>query len=470
MLKSLYWKLTLAFVLVAFVTAGLVALFIRLTSADRLSQLIVDQQRSSLQTALDEYYTEHGSWSGVNTAWQQLALRSIPAPSETQPAPPQFEGHPPGGGPGRGNFMGLADSQGKVIVSVDPAYPTGAALPADVLKAGTPVVVNHQTVGTILTARQPPGFNPQEAQFLQRTNEALIYAILGALLVALVIGILLAWTLTGPLQALTQAAQSITQGRLEQQVRVSSDDEIGQLAAAFNRMSQEVARVNQLRRQMTADIAHDLRTPLTVISGYIESMRDGVLKPTPQRLELIYTEIERLQNLVGDLRMLSLADAGELALHPQPVSPRALLERAASLFRHPAELQDVSIQAQAAADLPEIRVDEDRMMQVMGNLISNALRYTPAGGKVTLSAQAAGGRVELCVQDTGEGIDPSELAHIFDRFHRADKSRHSENGESGLGLAIVKALVESHGGVVAVRSIPRQGTTIRLSFPMEKNG
>ena len=127
-------------------------------------------------------------------------------------------------------------------------------------------------------------------------------------------------------------------------MKVSSNDEIGQLAVAFNRMSQEVARVNQLRRQMTADIAHDLRTPLTVISGYIESMRDGVLKPTPERLALIYSEIERLQNLVGDLRMLSLADAGELSLYPQPISPKNLLERAASLFRHQAEQQEVAIQ------------------------------------------------------------------------------------------------------------------------------
>jgi signal transduction histidine kinase len=284
-------------------------------------------------------------------------------------------------------------------------------------------------------------------------------------LVAVLVGIILARQLTGPLHELTKAAQNITQGHLEQQVRVKSNDEIGQLATAFNRMSQEVARVNQLRRQMTADIAHDLRTPLTVISGYIESMRDGVLKPTPQRLELIYSEIERLQNLVGDLRMLSLADAGELSLHAAPTNPHALLDRAAALFRHQAEQQDVTIEVDAPEDLPEIRVDEDRLMQVMGNLICNALRYTPEGGKVTLAAQAIDGHVDLQVQDTGEGIDPDELPYIFDRFHRADKSRHTESGESGLGLAIVKALVESHGGATSAESAPGQGTTIHLSFP-----
>jgi signal transduction histidine kinase len=476
MLKSLYWKVTLAIMLVAFITAGLVGIFIRITNQDRLSQFIIDQQRSNLQTVLAQYYSENGSWTGVNENWQQLQNRSFPTPSATQMADQahgQTQGygyHPPdgqGGGPARGNFLGLADAQGKVIVSVDPNYPIGSTATAGALKDGAAITVDSQQVGTILAPRQPPNFNPQENLYLQRTNEALLYASLGALLIAMLVGIILARQLTGPLHELTKAAQRITQGQLDQQVKVKSNDEIGQLATAFNRMSQEVARVNQLRRQMTADIAHDLRTPLTVISGYIESMRDGVLKPTPQRLELIYSEIERLQNLVGDLRMLSLADAGELSLHPAPVTPRALLDRAAALFRHQAEQQEVSIEVNAPEDLPEIRVDEDRLMQVLGNLICNALRYTPETGKITLAAQAQDGQVDLQVQDTGEGIDPTELPYIFDRFHRADKSRHTETGESGLGLAIVKALVESHGGSASAESVQGHGTVIHLSFPAE---
>jgi signal transduction histidine kinase len=262
------------------------------------------------------------------------------------------------------------------------------------------------------------------------------------------------------------AAHSISQGKLEQQVIVKSNDEIGQLATAFNRMSQEVARENQLRLQMTADIAHDLRTPLTVISGYIEAMQEGVLKPTPQRLSLIYSEIERLQNLVGDLRMLSLADAGELSLNPQQLSPKMLLDRAAALFKHQADQQNVSILVEAASDLPEIRVDEARMMQVFGNLITNALRYTPRDGKILLSAHSSGNAMEISVHDTGAGIEPDELPYIFERFHRGDKSRHNESGESGLGLAIVKALIESHGGTTSAESTPGQGTTIHMLLPL----
>jgi signal transduction histidine kinase len=229
-------------------------------------------------------------------------------------------------------------------------------------------------------------------------------------------------------------------------------------------MSQEVARANASRRQMTADIAHDLRTPLTVIAGYIESMQEGVLQPTPDRFALIYTEIERLQNLVGDLRMLSQADAGELSLHPQKISPKALLDQAAALFQHHAARQEVTISVDVTEDLPEIKVDEARMFQVMDNLISNALRYTPEGGKIVLAAKEVEGKVELSVQDTGTGIDPEELPNIFDRFHRVEKSRHSEEGESGLGLAIVKALVESQGGTVWAESVINEGTVVKMRF------
>jgi signal transduction histidine kinase len=203
---------------------------------------------------------------------------------------------------------------------------------------------------------------------------------------------------------------------------------------------------------------------LTVIAGYIESMQEGVLQPTAKRFELIYTEIDRMQHLIGDLRMLSQADAGELSLNPQNIAPKALLDQAAALFQHHAALQDVAISVDASEDLPGIVVDEARMLQVMDNLISNALRYTPTGGKIILAAGVVDGKVELSVQDTGMGIDSSELPFIFDRFHRVEKSRHTEEGESGLGLAIVKALLESQGGTVWAESKVNQGTVVKMRF------
>ncbi|MBE0697729.1 MAG: HAMP domain-containing protein, partial [Anaerolineaceae bacterium] len=449
------WKLTLAFMLVAFITAGLVAIFIRATSADRLTRLIIDQQIESLDQELANYYKTNGSWVGVERRWLSFQLQNTltPIQNPTQ-APPPNELAPNGNdffnrrsfSRDRRSLFGLADKYGRVIISVSREYPVDSRLPANVLSAGKTVQVDGQVVGTILTAPQQPDFNPAEALFLQRTTQALILAMIGALFVALTIGILLARTLTRPLQALIQAAQNIARGDLNQQVKVTSRDEIGQLALAFNRMSQEVARVNQLRRQMTADIAHDLRTPLPVIAGYIEAMRDGILQPTPQRLDLIYSEIERLQHLVTDLRMLSQVDAGDLPLHPQQIAPMQILERSAELFQHHAQQQNVTLRVEPDGVIPEIYVDEARIMQVMDNLIINALRYTPDGGKIILSAKVIQEKVDITIKDTGVGIASEELPHIFDRFHRVDKSRSQETGQSGLGLSIVKALVEAHHG------------------------
>jgi signal transduction histidine kinase len=465
--KSLYWKLTLAFVLVAFTTAGLVALFIRVTSPYELEQLIIDQERSSLVKALSSYYQSKGSWDGIAPLWEQL--QSIELTEITNTAEnPESSDEKLGRDYGEDDLFGLADMRGIVIVPADPQFPPGSKIPPQMIKAGRPVLVGGNPVGIVLTSNRVPEFDPEEALYLQRTNRALLLAVFIALFVALLIGIVLARTLTQPLQTLKQAAQNIAQGQLEQQVAVSSQDELGQLAAAFNRMSQEVSRVNQSRRQMTADIAHDLRTPLTVISGYIESMRDGVLKPTPQRYSLIYAEIERLQRLVEDLRMLSLADAGELSLNLQQVPSKNLLNRAAALFQPLAEQKNVTILVDANGNSPDILVDEERMMQVLGNLLTNALRYTPSGGMITLSGNTKEDKVDITVQDTGMGIAPEDLPWVFERFHRVEKSRHAENGESGLGLAIVKALIESQGGSAWAESIPRAGTTIHLILPHPK--
>ncbi len=464
--KSLTIKLTLAFVLVAFMTAGLVGLFIRLTSPDRLTQLLIDQQRSRIEQTLVAYYSTNGSWDGLARSWDLIESSTL---QTNMPPPP--DSNPGGGFPDQGErhyLFGLADASGVVIVSVDPTTPQGTILSAEIMKSGTVIKVNNIPVGIILTARQFSQFRPAESRYLNRTYEALLYAGLAALGVALLIGILLARTLTRPIKALTKAAEGMAAGELEQQVTVKSRDEIGQLGNSFNFMSSEVVRVNRQRRQLTADIAHDLRTPLTVIAGYIESMRDGVLKATPERMALIYSEIERLQKLVDDLKILSLADSGELPLHRQSLAPDYLLKQAAELFSHAARKQKVALTVEAGQDLPNLSVDEARMMQVLGNLITNALRYTAPGGKITLATQKVENNVRIFVQDNGSGIPLDELPFIFDRFHRVDISRHSENGESGLGLAIVKAVVESHGGRVGAESAPGDGTTIFLEFPVQR--
>jgi len=465
MSKSLYWKIAIAFILVAFITAALVAVFIRVTSATRLSRLVLDQQRETLQAILTDYYQTYGTWENLPNNWKTVQqLKGIGGMG--------MNGDEMGQGTGmhmgveRRNLYGLADANGKVIVAVGTYETVGEILPVRELRSGTDIIVNGEKVGVLLSVNSLPGYNAAETAFLSATNRALIFAMIGTLVVALLLGLLLARNLTRPLQALTDAARNITRGNLDQQVEVTSEDEIGQLGTAFNSMSREVARVNQQRRQMTADIAHDLRTPLTVISGYIESMRDGVLAPTPERLDLIYSEIGRLQVMVADLRMLSQADAGELELAPQKVEPAALLEHAAEVYQHHVSQQGVILLVQVEGSLPVLKLDEARMQQVLDNLVSNALRYTPSGGTITLAAAKKDGGVEISVRDTGSGIDPESLPFIFDRFHRGDRSRHAETSESGLGLAIVKALVKAHKGTVTAESTPGKGTTIRMLFPV----
>jgi signal transduction histidine kinase len=464
MARSLRQKLTLAFLLVAVTAVLLVTLIIRLSSPGQLDSLIIDQQRSQYKTSVAEYYEAHGTWDGVGQYLFQS--RSI---SSTQPTPqvntPGPDDEPPTP-PNRRSLFWLANAQGVTIVPFQPTYPVSSVVPAELLAKGEPVEVNGAVVGTILTAPTPPGLTAQEQAYLQRTNTALLLASGGAVLVALLVGVVLAGTLVHPLQALTLAAQQMSRGELKQEVAVSSSDEIGQLATAFNQMSQEIARASESRRQMTADITHELRTPLTVIAGYVESMRDGALAPTPERLAVVYAEIEQLQHLVGDLRILAKADTGELNLDKHPASPLDLLQQSCAAFEHQARQQGVQLSLQADGPLPAVLVDEVRMAQVLDNLISNALRFTPPAGQITLRAWQAGGLVNLAVQDTGQGVSPEDLPSIFDRFYRADKSRTSNKGELGLGLAIAKALVEAHAGKIEATSTLGKGTTFTIHLPI----
>jgi signal transduction histidine kinase len=466
-MRSISRKLTFAFLLVAVIAAVLVAVVVRLTSPERLNSLLRDQARAQLESVLVDYYTANGSFDGVAAA---LAASGFlpPSPSFTivQGGQPGGGGQITIGGHGESRLVyALADEHGVVVLTMLPNLPLGSRLSTGQVQEGVAIKVNGKVIGTLITPTDPFIFTPAEQAWLDRTSLALWLAAFGAVLVALVTGALLARSLARPVRLLTSAARKMTAGELEQEVPVSSRDEIGELTRAFNSMSRAVARANQQRKQMTADIAHDLRTPLTVIGGYIESMQEGVLKPTPERLEVIHSEIERLQRMVEDLRTLSRADAGELALLRQPVSPRSLLERVRGIYAHAAEKKGIHLKLKAARDLAEINVDERRMLQVLSNLLDNALRYTPKGGSVTLAAAAQEDGVTLSVQDTGPGIPAEDLAHVFERFYRGDRSRAEEGGASGLGLAIARSLVQAHGGEMHAESAPGQGTKMVIRLP-----
>jgi two-component system sensor histidine kinase BaeS len=461
--RSITAKLILAFLAVSVTVVALASGITYWLTVREFKQLVFNQSRDLFVSDVGLYYQMNGSWEGV---LQYVNLRNTsPQPGGPGPLPGQPLVSPNGGQNQAASITFLlADADGKVLVPAG-LYQVGQTVTSANLAQGTAVEVSGKKVGTVLVIGNPPPLGPLESQYLIRTNQALLYAALGAALVALGLGTILARTLTHPLRELTAAIHAMATGNLKQHVQVTSRDELGELAAAFNQMSADLDRLNLSRRQMTADIAHDLRSPLTVIGGYVESMRDGVLKPTPERLDTIHAEVMHLQRLVEDLRTLSQADAGELELNREPMAPLALLERMAKSYNQMAAQKKVTLEVQAQANLPEIRLDPDRMAQVFGNLIGNSLRYTPEGGHILLTAGQEKDAMAFHVQDNGQGISAEALPYIFNRFYRADPAR-SQGGESGLGLAIARSIVEAHGGSISAESEGGKGTKIKLVFPL----
>ncbi|MBI1855218.1 MAG: GHKL domain-containing protein [Chloroflexi bacterium] len=234
-------------------------------------------------------------------------------------------------------------------------------------------------------------------------------------------------------------------------------------------MNSDLARSLNLRRQMTADIAHELRTPISIILGHAEAVHDGILPASSETFEIIREEAERLEHLVDDLRTLSMADAGELKLAFRPYAPQKLLRDAQKIYSHQARQKKVTIHAKAESDLPEIECEPERMKEVLGNIIDNALRYTPENGQIALSARRVEDMIELRVQDSGPGVAPDELDRIFERFYRIETSRTRNTGGSGLGFAIAKSLVEKHNGRIWAESKPGEGLTILIRLPIPKS-
>lgn len=309
---------------------------------------------------------------------------------------------------------------------------------------------------------------PSEEDFLDRLRWSLLLAGGVGALAAGLTALLAGRYITRRLRAVAESAGAIAAGDLSRRVADVSNDELGELAAAFNRMAESLASQEEARQRLVADIAHELRTPLAVLQAEIEALQDSVTQATPERFASLHEEARLLARLVDDLRTLSLADSGQLSLQRREEDLGGIAQRAAAAVAAQAEEKDVRIELAVQDSLPPVAVDSDRIAQVLRNLLSNALRHTQSGGRVALALRAEDGRAVVEVSDTGAGIPPEALPHVFDRFYRADPSRSRATGGSGLGLAIARQLVRAHGGDIAVESTPRDGTTFRFWLPLSK--
>ena len=328
-----------------------------------------------------------------------------------------------------------------------------------------PAIVAPPT-GLAAPVRPRGRFGARERTFASRITIAIwtgtaLAAFLGAL-----VALWLARRIVRPVIDLTRSARAIAQGRPTAPVPVAGPDEIADLGRAFNRMATQLELDEHQRQQLFAGITHELRTPLSVIQGTLEGMLDHVMEPTPERIAALHSQTLLLRRLITDLRDLSLAQAGQLELHPLATDVAAIVADTVEAFAPSFQDRGITIRTTIPPDLPVVEADPDRLRQIVQNLVENALRYTPPGGTVEIALRAEDGGIRFQVADTGRGIGPADLPHIFEHFYRADPSRARASGGTGLGLAIVKSLVEAHHGLVTVESTPGAGSTFTVRLPM----
>ena len=465
MMRSLRFRLlaTTAVVL-AIVLGALVLVSSRLTRVEfrKFQDVVVAGRHDSLASALrpivEGEYRRAGSWKTANVAAARAAtalrrdifiLDAADRPVGRSPglAEASIEKGPGGGiriewAGGGARRMLLLQAPG-VTVTDSAGFPVGRAFSLDPEPGGSPDVVRS-------------------------LNRWLAAAVAAAGVAALLLVAAVARRVLGPIEALTAAAREMERGDLTRRVDVSSRDEIGELARSFNAMADAVSRNETLRRALVHDVAHELRTPLTNIRAQIEGIQDGLTRPDASVVDSIHEDALLLERLVDDLQDLAAAETGQLGLRPQRIDTAAALTAAAAAIAARAQSEGVTVSVLAPEDIPAVRADPARLAQILGNLLSNAVTHTPPGREVELGAKRRGQEVEIFVSDTGTGIAPEHLPHVFERFYRADPSRARRSGGTGLGLAIVRQLVEAQGGRARVESKPGEGTRFAFTLPEDR--
>lgn len=452
MTSSLGRRLTSAFVVIGFGSALLTAILINLAFGGRFDTYL-GQQRSARESQLASAFT---SAYEPGRGWQVTRLDQL-APAIVM----------------TGAEVRLVDPSGKPVWSLANSQmgPGMAAMHREMTAAGpllpqeqVPLTLRGREIGELLVA-QPKGTVPLVDQGFRRSVNWLLA--LGALMggtIGVGAGVVVARRTVRPIIELTHAARDLQAGDRSRRAEVAGDDEISQLARAFNDLVDSVAREDAVRRAFAADVAHELRTPLAVLRSQVEAIQDGVVEPSPAVFTSLHEETLRLGRLTADLETMTSADSVEFDLHRETVDLADIVERAASGLGHRYQEQqlNLALRTEAAA----VSGDKVRLQQVVTNLLTNAVKFVPAGGSVTVSTRHADGWVELCVDDDGPGIAAADLPHVFERFYRGNEVR---TGGSGIGLAVVAALVHAHGGNASAHNRSEGGAAFLVRLPAMNN-
>lgn len=445
MIHSLNFRLLAAFALVIIVTIGSVFFFTYQNTRSEIRQFgerMEQMQAGRVEAELSNYYYHQGGWEGIqpfvaqwgNLYGQRIILTDnngvVVADSEGELLDKPYEADMPG--------IAMSPPRGKGVIGV--LY----------LGPGSPPEVDIASLHIVYGA----------------IGRFFIWGGLLAVAIALLLTFFLSRRILAPVKALTQAARRLGKGDFSQRVHVRDKGEVGELAQSFNSMASDLERIEQLRRNMVADAAHELRTPLSNIRGYLEAIRDGIKKPDSGTIRSLDEEASSLSRLVDDLQELSLADAGELKLSCQKEDISKLIDEAVAALQPQAAAKGLMLAVNLPKKLPLVNVDSHRIKQVLRNLLENAVAHTGQGGGITVEAWQEGSQIKVSVVDSGKGIPARDLLNIFERFYRVDKSRARATGGSGLGLTIAKRLVEAHGGRIEAQSKPRKGSRFTFTLPL----
>ncbi len=360
----------------------------------------------------------------------------------------------------------LSDADGRTII--DSAYlQTGQPLTAQTDGYLIPIPLGTKLLGTVRIASIPKNVDSETGRkLLTDVNRSLFLAMLTAGTMAVLLTLAFSRKILNPIAQLTLAVRKMEKGELDQRVDPGSISEFRELASAFNAMADSLTQAESLRRNMVTDVAHELRTPLSNVRGYLEAVQDGVVQPTTELIASLHEEVMLLSHLVDDLQELALAEAGQLKLNRDAVPVDHIIESALQLVQHPLRDHDITLNIKIAPSLPPIYADNERIGQVLRNLLSNAITHTPKHGTVSVTAHQRENSVAIEIENSGQGIAPEHLPYVFERFYRIDGSRTRSTGGSGLGLAIVKHIVTAHGGTIEAESIPGKTTRFRFTMPI----